>query len=163
LINLTDLHLILLSLGISFHDLNFFKSVLKSLIFKISSESSEDKKKMIQLLKFELKEVGSVLTDLVPEIEILIGKQEDANILSRSEEIQKRLFNTITTFFNCFTLEGTLILVLDDLQWADGASFTFLEHLLSLKDKKIFIIGAYLSLPWSFKIYSVIIFRLRDS
>jgi hypothetical protein len=88
-------------------------------------------------------DLGSVMISIVPEIEIFIGPQKEITPLSRIEEVQKRLFESFITFFNCFSEKKNLILVIDDLQWGDAASFNLLEKLLSLEDSNIFIIGAF--------------------
>jgi class 3 adenylate cyclase/GAF domain-containing protein len=116
---------------------------MKSLVTKVLSENNEDRKNISTLLNLELKDLGGVLSAILPEIELLIGKKEPLEHLPTIKETQERLFETLLKFYNCFTGENILVLVLDDLQWADAASFVFLEKLLSLKDQKIFLIGAY--------------------
>jgi predicted ATPase len=116
---------------------------MKSLVTKVLSENNEDRENISNLLNLEFKELGGVLSAILPEIELLIGKKELLEHLPTIKETQERLFETLLKFYNCFTGENTLVLVFDDLQWADAASFVFLEKLLSLKDQKIFLIGAY--------------------
>jgi predicted ATPase/class 3 adenylate cyclase len=117
---------------------------MKSLVKKTLSETKEYQKNISDILKLDLKsELGGVLTSVLPEVEILIGKKSIPEPASTMKETQDRLFDTFVKFFNCFTSDNTLVLVLDDLQWADAASFQFLENILSLKNGKIFIIGAY--------------------
>jgi predicted ATPase len=115
-------------------------SICKSILLQIS----EDDDKIVEILKIRLSdEIGAFISSLIPEISIYIGEQIGPSVLQRVEENQERLFKTFTTFFECFTDFKKLVLVIDDLQWADAASLKLLEHLLSLKESKIFILGTY--------------------
>jgi predicted ATPase len=115
-------------------------SICKSILLQIS----DDDNKIIEILKIRLSdEIGASISALIPEITVYIGEQKETSILQRAEEYQERLFKTFTTFFECFTDFKKLVLVIDDLQWADVASLKLLEHLLTLKESKIFILGTY--------------------
>jgi predicted ATPase len=96
---------------------------VKSLIVKVLSEEDEYKENLKNIMKLELKENAGVISQLVPELKVLLGEQKSPPTLDKGEEIQKRLFETLFAFFNCFTGDNTLIIVIDDLQWADSASF----------------------------------------
>ncbi|NUQ75003.1 MAG: AAA family ATPase [Polyangiaceae bacterium] len=87
---------------------------------------------------------GKVLTDLLPELALLIGPQESVQELGPTEA-QNRFALVFQSFLRALaTAEHPLALFLDDLQWADPASLKLLE--LSLSDpasKHLFIVGAY--------------------
>jgi hypothetical protein len=142
MINLIVLHLFQLSSSI--FKLFDILSICKSILVQIANDEDEYKSNITEILKLYLSnELGAVMCSMVPEIEVFIGHQQEVSILSRKDETQKRLFETFTSFFNCFTGQKQLILVVDDLQWADSASLQLLEKLLSIQDCKVFIIGAY--------------------
>ena len=89
---------------------------------------------------------GQVLTELIPELERLIGPQPPVPRLSAAEECTR--FNTlISDLFTCFGKHSsTLVIFLDDLQWIDGPSLSLLETLAPvIRNRAIFIIGAYRS------------------
>ncbi|EPX58461.1 hypothetical protein D187_003933 [Cystobacter fuscus DSM 2262] len=87
---------------------------------------------------------GQVLVDVVPQLELVAGKQPPAPELPPSEA-QQRFNRVFREFLGLFaTSEHPLVLFLDDLQWADPASLQLLLHLLTHADTPpILLIGAY--------------------
>jgi PAS domain S-box-containing protein len=87
---------------------------------------------------------GQLLVDLIPALELVIGKQPAAVELV-STEAQNRLQLVFDQFVRVFAqAEHPLVLFLDDLQWVDAASLKLLEHLLNQPDMKhLLLIGAY--------------------
>jgi class 3 adenylate cyclase len=117
---------------------------VKSLISKVLSEKNEFNDLVIKLLKKTMKsEHSGVINSIVPEFELIVGPQKELTILSRTQDIQKRLFESFDKFFDAFSKEGVLVFAIDDLQWSDSVSFQYLEHLLRSNMKNIFIVGAY--------------------
>jgi diguanylate cyclase (GGDEF)-like protein len=77
---------------------------------------------------------GRLLTDLVPELGLLIGTQPDLPDLPPNDA-QARFFNTLRHFLSVWaTAEHPLVLFLDDLQWVDPGSMKFLEYLAAQGD-----------------------------
>jgi histidine kinase len=91
-----------------------------------------------------LKGNGQIVINVVPELEILIGKQLPVDDLS-PDESQNRFQETFSNFIAAFSSdEHTLIVFLDDLQWADLASIKLIELIvLNNSIRKFFFIGAY--------------------
>ncbi|MBD2488505.1 ATP-binding sensor histidine kinase [Aulosira sp. FACHB-615] len=87
-------------------------------------------------------ENGQVIIEVIPELEIIIGKQPAAVELSgtAAENRFNLLFQKFTQVFT--TKEHPLVIFLDDLQWADSASFKLMQ-LLMADTRHLFIIGAY--------------------
>ncbi len=55
-----------------------------------------------------------------------------------------RWFAALTGLFELFARERPVVLFLDDLHWADGATLEYLSYLIAhLKDQRIFFIGTY--------------------
>ncbi len=77
---------------------------------------------------------GKVLTDVIPELEILIGPQPGVKQLPPVESLN-RFHDLFDRFLTCLASEeNPLTLFIDDLQWCDVASFDFLaEHLRELQ------------------------------
>jgi predicted ATPase len=87
---------------------------------------------------------GSVLSSIVPEIELIIEKQLKAPKLRNSQEFKERVYNSFFSFFKCFSeLKSFLVLIVDDLQWADICSVDLLQYLLENKINGIKILGSY--------------------
>jgi len=76
-------------------------------------------------------ENGKVLTDVIPELEILIGPQPGVKTLPPVESLNR--FNDLfDRFLTCLASEeNPLTLFIDDLQWCDPASFDFLANILA--------------------------------
>ena len=57
---------------------------------------------------------------------------------------QEKIFQQYAAVVQALTREHTLILILDDLQWADSASLNLLFHLArQLKESRVLLVGAY--------------------
>ncbi|MGE5548424.1 MAG: AAA family ATPase [Solirubrobacterales bacterium] len=89
---------------------------------------------------------GAVISEVLPELRHIIGPQPDAPDLAPIEA-QNRFNYTFVSFIQCFAAEShTLVLFLDDLQWADGPTLALLEMLCSdPRTRSLLIIGAYRS------------------
>jgi DNA-binding SARP family transcriptional activator len=61
-----------------------------------------------------------------------------------SPQGKSRWFAALTKLLELFARERPVILFLDDLHWADGATLEYLSYLVThLKDQRIFLIGTY--------------------
>ncbi|MFB2920608.1 AAA family ATPase [Aerosakkonema funiforme] len=89
-------------------------------------------------------ENGQVIIDVIPEVELIIGKQPPVVEL-RAVESQNRFTLVFQNFISVFTKkEHPLVIFLDDLQWADSASLHLIELLMASQDNQyLLIIGAY--------------------
>jgi len=87
---------------------------------------------------------GKIITDAIPEVEHIIGKQPDIPELG-PEETQNR-FNLIFKNFVRVFADRThpLVMFLDDLQWADSASLSLILTITTDKDlRHCLCMGAY--------------------
>ncbi|WP_293121124.1 serine/threonine-protein kinase PknK, partial [Moorena sp. SIO4G3] len=91
-----------------------------------------------------LGENGQVITDVIPELEQIIGKQPPVPDLSAGAA-QNRFNRLFQKFIQVFTTaEHPLVIFLDDLQWVDSASLKLMELLMSETDTRyLLLIGAY--------------------
>ncbi len=87
---------------------------------------------------------GQVLIKVIPNLELVIGKQPPVAQVG-SQEAQNRFNLVLQNFVKAISQpEHPLVLFLDDLQWADIASLNLLKLLMSDSDNQYFlIIGAY--------------------
>ena len=88
---------------------------------------------------------GKVLTDVIPELEILIGPQPEVPELPPAESLN-RFHDLFDRFLGCVaTKENPLTLFIDDLQWCDSASFDFLTYVFANHSEHpyLFFLGAY--------------------
>ena len=90
-------------------------------------------------------ENGKVITDVVPELEILIGPQPEVKPLPPVES-RNRFHDVFGRFLTCLaSKENPLTLFIDDLQWCDIATFDFLANIFAnyKEHPYLFLLGAY--------------------
>ncbi len=120
------------------------KIALSKLVKLILSETEES----ISIWKERfIKAVGSngqIIVDLVPDLELLIGKQPRLQVLGL-DETKNRFDTSIRSFVNALgNTVNPLVLFLDDLQWADTASLDLIKLIMSENTVEgLLIIGAY--------------------
>jgi predicted ATPase/signal transduction histidine kinase/tRNA A-37 threonylcarbamoyl transferase component Bud32 len=87
---------------------------------------------------------GQVIIDVIPEVELIIGKQPPVPELP-SQESQNRFNIYFKNFIRAFANEGNpLTIFLDDLQWIDLPSLNLIELFMTdTETSKLFFIGAF--------------------
>jgi len=88
---------------------------------------------------------GRVITDVIPELETLIGPQPEVKPLPPVES-RNRFHDVFGRFLTCLASEeNPLALFIDDLQWCDVASFDFLANIFAnyKEHPYLFLLGAY--------------------
>lgn len=85
-----------------------------------------------------------VLTDIIPNLELIIGRQPELEVLPAAET-QNRFINSFVNFMKVACQpEHPLALFLDDMQWMDVYSLKLLETVLEEPDiEHCFLLGAY--------------------
>ena len=116
----------------------------RALVRQILGQSEAQLRRWCEALQAALGRNGQLLVALIPELEILIGKQPPALELPPQEAHTR--FQTVLRRFLCVfaQAEHPLVLFLDDLQWLDAATLELLEQLLSGQEVRyLLLIGAY--------------------
>jgi PAS domain S-box-containing protein len=87
---------------------------------------------------------GQLLVNLIPDLELVIGKQPPVAELP-PQEAKNRFQMLFRRFVAVFARkEHPLALFLDDLQWLDAATLDLLEHLLTHPEvRHLLLVGAY--------------------
>ena len=87
---------------------------------------------------------GSLIVNLVPELELVIGKQPPVADLP-PQDAKNRFQMVFRRFFGVFARkEHPLALFLDDLQWLDAATLDLIEHLVTHSEvRHLLLVGAY--------------------
>ncbi|TDQ19481.1 putative ATPase [Algoriphagus boseongensis] len=87
---------------------------------------------------------GQLILDLIPELELIIGKQPKVQELSPSEN-QNRFSLTFLNFVKVFAQKNhPLVIFLDDLQWSDIPTLNLINRLLGSQELGyILLIGAF--------------------
>ncbi|WP_437275187.1 AAA family ATPase [Sorangium sp. So ce375] len=116
----------------------------RELVQEILSASEEQVERWRDRLREAVGSSGGLLTEMLPELALLLGPQPPVPELPPAEA-QSRLLATLQRFVAaCAHEEHPVALFLDDLQWADAGSLLLLEQLATLAgDAHLLLIGAY--------------------
>ena len=87
---------------------------------------------------------GQLIVNLVPELELVIGKQPPVADLP-PQDAKNRFQMVFRRFLGVFARqEHPLALFLDDLQWLDSATLDLIEHLVAHPEvRRLLLVGAY--------------------
>jgi predicted ATPase/tRNA A-37 threonylcarbamoyl transferase component Bud32 len=119
---------------------NAFKELAQQLLTENEQHLSVWKEKLLTALGPN----GQVIIDVLPEIELIIGKQPAVPQLGPTES--KNRFNLVfQNFMRVFCQPAhPLVMFLDDLQWVDSATLKLLELVMTDQDNTaLFFIVAY--------------------
>mgnify|MGYP002776989672 CR=1 FL=1 len=114
------------------------------LMRQLLTEPAEKLQKWQEKILAALGVNGQVIIDVIPEVELIIGKQPELPLLAPTES-QNRFNRVFAEFLRVFTQkEYPLVIFLDDLQWADSATLNLMRSLMSDPDiNYLLLIGAY--------------------
>ncbi len=111
--------------------LSGFVQTFQDLIGQLLSETDDKIEQWKAKILSALGTQGQILIDLVPKLELIIGKQPPVVEFS-SSAAQNRFHLLFQRFVQLFAIKDhPLVIFLDDLQWADVASLKFIELLMS--------------------------------
>src|SRR5712672_1493885 len=117
-----------------------FQTLVRSLL----TQSDEELDRWRDSLREALGPNGQLMVNLVPELELVIGKQPPVADLP-PQDAQNRFQMVFRNFLGVFARkEHPLGLFLDDLQWLDAATLGLLEHLVTHPEvRHLLLVGAY--------------------
>jgi PAS domain S-box-containing protein len=117
-----------------------FQSLVRSLL----SQSEAELGRWRDSLSDALGPNGQLMVNLVPELELVVGKQPPVAELP-PKDAQNRFQLVFRRFLAVFARpEHPLALFLDDLQWLDTATLDLLEHLVTHPEvRHLLLVGAY--------------------
>ncbi|MGK7921109.1 MAG: AAA family ATPase, partial [Trichodesmium sp.] len=120
--------------------LNAFQELVKQIL----SEPEEKLQVFACKLQEVLGEEAQAIIDVIPELELLIGKQPPATELSPSAA-ENRFNLLFSKFISVFAQsDHPLVIFLDDLQWADLASLKLMKLVMEKSEiNYLLLIGAY--------------------
>jgi predicted ATPase/DNA-binding CsgD family transcriptional regulator/GAF domain-containing protein len=121
-----------------------FIQAFQNLVRQILAESPEQIVKCQKQLLQALGQSGAVITEVIPEVALIIGKQYPVENLPPADATN-RFQQLFLNFIRVFAIkQHPLVLFLDDLQWADLASLRFLRVLLDgMRNRNLLLVGAY--------------------
>ncbi|WP_432667449.1 AAA family ATPase [Wukongibacter baidiensis] len=117
-----------------------FSELIKQILMETEENLEKWKNKLLSSLGIN----GQIIIDLIPELELIIGKQPSVPKMDPMKS-QSRFNLTFQNFIKTFTqFSHPLVIFIDDLQWADQATLGLLKILLTDSNSKhLLFIGAY--------------------
>ena len=117
-----------------------FKQLVRQLLTECEVQLNQWREKLVTAFGPN----GQVIIDVIPEVELIVGKQPAVPDLG-STESQNRFNLVFQNFIRAIcSKEHPLVIFLDDLQWADSATLKLIELMMTDTDTQyLFLIGAY--------------------
>ena len=117
-----------------------FQTLVRSILGQSDIELSRWRKALCEAVGPN----GRLIVNLVPELELVIGKQPPVPDLPL-RDAQSRFQLVFRRFLGAFAKpDHPLALFLDDLQWLDAATLDLLEYLVTHSEvRHLFLVGAY--------------------
>ncbi|MCP9800787.1 AAA family ATPase [Synechococcus sp. RedBA-s] len=117
-----------------------FRSLVQQLLCMDRTELSALRNKLTTALGGN----GAVITEMLPELELIVAAQPPLEPLL-PVEAQNRFTQTFLRFIGVFAEpEHPMVIFLDDLQWADSASMQLLKAILDSPEvRHLLVIGAF--------------------
>jgi predicted ATPase/signal transduction histidine kinase/CheY-like chemotaxis protein/tRNA A-37 threonylcarbamoyl transferase component Bud32 len=114
------------------------------LVRQLLSESEAQLQQWNQVILAALGVNGQVIINVIPEVELIIGKQPAVPEVG-STESQNRFNIVFQNFIRVFCREEhPLVIFLDDLQWVDSATLKLIQLMMTDSESQyLFLIGAY--------------------
>jgi predicted ATPase/class 3 adenylate cyclase len=119
-------------------------SAFRELVQQLLTETYEQLQAWREKLLAALTVNGQIIVDVIPEIELIIGKPPTVPALPPTES-QNRFNLVFQSFIHVFCKkEHPLVIFLDDLQWADSATLKLMQLMMTdANTRYLFAIGAY--------------------
>lgn len=117
---------------------------LEKLVQQLLGEPDEQVQQWRSRLLTALGNNGQIIIDVIPEVELIIGKQPSVPSVEATQA-QNRFNSVFQNFMRVFcSKEHPLVIFLDDLHWIDSATLKLIELiLLGEQTQYLFLIGAY--------------------
>ncbi len=119
-------------------------TAFSNLVRQLLTESEEQLQRWRKKLLVAFGNHGQVIIDVIPEIELIVGKQPPVPQLI-PVEAQNRFNQVFQNFIRIFCqAEHPLVLFLDDLQWIDSATLKLIELMMTDENTGyLLLLGAY--------------------
>ncbi len=116
-----------------------FQTLVKQILSESETRINAWKDNLLQ----ELGDNGKIVTDVIPDVELIIGKQPELPPVG-PEESRNRFKFVFEKFMRVFPQrEHPLALFLDDVQWADMASLQLIKNIMLGDIHHFFLIFSY--------------------
>jgi PAS domain S-box-containing protein len=120
--------------------INAFQKLVRQLLAESEEQVQQWKEKLLAALGNNVQ----VIIDVIPEVELIVGKQPAVPKLWATES-QNRFNLVFQKFIQVFcSPKHPLVIFLDDLQWTDSVTLKLIQLMITNTDTQyLFLIGAY--------------------
>lgn len=117
-----------------------YQTLIKQILTETSEQIAQWRKKMLSAIGGN----AQVLIDVLPDLELIIGKQPPVSHLPPSDA-QNRFLLVFEKFIQVLaTKNHPLVLFIDDMQWADAAGLSLMEAFFTAtKTRYFYFVGAF--------------------
>lgn len=116
----------------------------QDIIRQILTESEESVGIWKREILRALRQNGQVVINVIPELELIIGKQPSLAVLNAVEEENRFTLVFLEFQKTLCRAEHPIVMFIDDLQWVDSASLKLIQMLVTQTElRHLFFIGAY--------------------
>ncbi len=121
-----------------------FANAFRNLIYELLGESGTSLDRWSKEISIALGNNAQLIIDLIPELELIIGRQPPVQELTPAEA-QNRFLLLFQNFVKVFaTADHPLVIFMDDLQWSDVPTLNLIHRLVTTQELGyLLIIGAY--------------------
>jgi len=121
-----------------------FVEAFRELVRQLLTQNADEVQTWRTRITEAVGELGQLLVDVIPEVELLIGEQSPVGEAGPAEA-EQRFSAVFQNFIGVFAGEGQpLVLFVDDLQWADPASLNLIKLLMTNRaDFRLLLVGTY--------------------
>ncbi|MEG4970352.1 AAA family ATPase [Microcoleus sp. B6-A1] len=119
-------------------------AAFQELVRQLLTETQAQLEQWQEKIRGALGSNGQIIIDVIPEVELIIGKQNPVPELPPTEA-RNRFNLAFQNFIQVFCQkEHPLVLFLDDLQWTDSATLQLIQLIMTdFTTQYLFVIGAY--------------------
>jgi predicted ATPase len=121
---------------------SFFCSVLRAYAHQVLKRSDDYIQEVCGRLQAAVGAEGTILTDLIPQLEPLLGSLRNDFCMSESSNANGSLFKYVCRkFLRAASRDDKIVILLDDVEWADEASLDLLESLVTDTKNSVLFVG----------------------
>jgi len=121
-----------------------WSQALNELVHLLLKEKEDVLSYWKEIIQKSVGDLGKVITQVVPSLELIIGNQPDVTLLSSTQAYNRFNYVFIKFLTSLATKKFPLVIFIDDWQWADNASLSLLKRVCDeMQDSSLLLINAY--------------------
>lgn len=120
------------------------KDLLNNYISIFNTYKKAKQEKVRRQIEQSIKDLGQILYNFLPQLEIIIGECPNIMSLDKEKECKRFLIVISNLFYAIAKAENGLVIAIDDLQWSDEGTFEVINTILyEIPFSPFLLIGTY--------------------